>query len=64
MKWRQPPEKNRHEPRERQITDHELSPEILSGELKVAGFEIPNGVETLVENGGELRYLIAARLPK
>ena len=57
-------EKNLHEPRERQIKDHELSPDILIGELKAAGFEIHNGVQTLVENGGELRYLVAARLPK
>lgn len=55
-------EKNRHEPRDRQIKDHELSPDILSGDLKAAGFEIPNGVETLVENGDGLRYLVAARI--
>jgi ubiquinone/menaquinone biosynthesis C-methylase UbiE len=54
---------NRHSPRERQIKDHELSPEILSGELKAAGFDIPNGTEALVENGGVLRYLMSARIP-
>jgi hypothetical protein len=57
-------ENNRHEPRERQIKDHELSPDILSGELTAAGFEIPNGVETLSDKGGDLRYLLAARLAK
>jgi hypothetical protein len=42
-------ESNFHSPRERQIKDHELSPEMLIGELKVAGFDISNGAETLVE---------------
>ena len=53
---------NLHSPRERQIKDHELSPEMLIGELKAAGFDIPNRAETLVENGGVLRYLISARV--
>jgi ubiquinone/menaquinone biosynthesis C-methylase UbiE len=57
-------EKNRQEPRERQIKDHELSPDILSDELRAAGFEILNGVETLSDKGGDLRYLLAARLAK
>jgi len=57
-------EKNRQVPRERQIKDHELSPDILTGELKAAGFEIPNGVEALSDHDGVLRYLLAARLPK
>jgi ubiquinone/menaquinone biosynthesis C-methylase UbiE len=57
-------EKNRQVPRERQIKDHELSPDILTGELTAAGFEIPNGVETLSDKGGDLRYLVAARMPK
>jgi len=57
-------EKNRHEPRERQIKDHELSPDILTNELKAVGFEVPNGVETLSENEGVLRYLVAARLAR
>jgi hypothetical protein len=35
---------------------------MLIGELKAAGFEIPNRAETLVENGGVLRYLISARV--
>jgi len=56
--------KNRAVPRERQIKDHELSPEILSGELKAAGFETPNGAETLVDSGGVLRYLLSARIAK
>jgi ubiquinone/menaquinone biosynthesis C-methylase UbiE len=57
-------EKNKSLPRERQVKDHELSPEILGGELKAAGFEIPNGAETLVDNGGVRRYLFSARVPK
>jgi len=57
-------EMNRGLPRERQIKDHELSPGILGSELKAAGFEIPNGVEVLVENGGVLRYLFSARVAK
>jgi ubiquinone/menaquinone biosynthesis C-methylase UbiE len=57
-------EKNRSLPRERQLIDHELSPEILGSELKAAGFESANGAETLVDNGGVLRYLISARVSK
>jgi len=57
-------EMNRGLPRERQIKDHELSPEILGSELKTAGFEIANGAETLVENGGVLRYLFSARVAR
>jgi ubiquinone/menaquinone biosynthesis C-methylase UbiE len=55
-------EKNRGLPRERQIQDHELSAELLMAELKAAGFEMPNGAETLVDNGGVRRYLVSARI--
>jgi ubiquinone/menaquinone biosynthesis C-methylase UbiE len=57
-------EKNRGLTREGQVKDHELSLEILSGELKAAGFESRNGAETLVNNGGVLRYLISAQVAK
>lgn len=57
-------DKNRDLPRDRQIEDHELSPEVLSGELTAAGFEIPNGAETLAEGDGVRRYLFSARLAK
>src|SRR5947209_9798413 len=57
-------EKNRNLPRKRQVEDHELSPEVLGAELKAAGFEFPNGAETLVDNGGVRRYLFSARVPK
>ena len=33
-------DKNRHEPRERQIKDHELSPDILTNELRTVGFGV------------------------
>ena len=55
-------EKNRALSREGQIRDHELSSELLSAELRAAGFEIPNGAQTLVENGGVRRYLVSARV--
>jgi ubiquinone/menaquinone biosynthesis C-methylase UbiE len=57
-------EKNRGVPRERQIKDHELSPEVLGGELSAAGFEIANGAETLVDSDGVRRYLFSARAAK
>jgi ubiquinone/menaquinone biosynthesis C-methylase UbiE len=57
-------EKNRGLPRERQVKNHELSPDILGDELRAAGFEIPNGAETLVDNGGVLRYLFSALVAK
>ncbi len=57
-------EKNRSLSRERQARDHELSPEILVAEVTAAGFEIPNGAETLVDNGGVRRYLISARVAR
>jgi ubiquinone/menaquinone biosynthesis C-methylase UbiE len=56
--------KNRRLARDRQVKDHELSPEILRTELQAAGFEIPNGMETLVDGGGVLRYLFSARSAK
>jgi ubiquinone/menaquinone biosynthesis C-methylase UbiE len=56
--------KNRSLPRERQVKDHELSPEILGSELKAEGFESVNGAETLVDSGGVLRYLISSRIAK
>ena len=57
-------EKNRVASRDRQIKDHELSLETLERELRAAGFESRDGLETLVENGGVLRYLISARAAK
>ncbi len=57
-------QKNRGLPRERQIKDHELSPEVLGRELAAAGFEIPNGAETLAEGDGVRRYLFSARIAK
>jgi ubiquinone/menaquinone biosynthesis C-methylase UbiE len=57
-------DRNRGLSREQQIKDHELSPEVLGRELAAAGFEIPNGPETLVEADGVRRYLFSARLTK
>jgi ubiquinone/menaquinone biosynthesis C-methylase UbiE len=57
-------EKNHSLPRDGQVKDHELSPEMLSAELNAAGFEIPNGAETLVDNSGVLRYLVSARVAR
>jgi ubiquinone/menaquinone biosynthesis C-methylase UbiE len=54
-------EKNRDAARERQVENHELSPEYVERELRAAGFELVNGVERLVETDGVLRYLAAAR---
>ena len=57
-------EKNHDLSRERQIKDHELSSEVLGRELTAAGFEIPNGAETLVEGDGVRRDLFSARPTK
>jgi precorrin-6B methylase 2 len=57
-------EKNQGLSRERQIKDHELSPEVLGRELAAAGFEVQNGAETLVEGDGVRRYLFSAHPPK
>jgi ubiquinone/menaquinone biosynthesis C-methylase UbiE len=57
-------EKNHGLPRDGQVKDHELSPEILEAELKAAGYDIPKGAESLVENGGVRRYLISARVAR
>ena len=57
-------EKNRGLPREQQVKDHELSPEVLRGELASAGFQIAKGTETLVDSDGVLRYLFSARAAK
>jgi hypothetical protein len=54
-------EKNRALPRERQINQHELSPDVLGRELAAAGFDTSNGAETLVEGDGMRRYLFSAR---
>jgi SAM-dependent methyltransferase len=54
-------EKNRDLPRERQINQHELSPDVLGRELAAAGFDASNGAETLVEGDGMRRYLFSAR---
>lgn len=52
-------EKNRGLPRELQVKDHELSPEILERELRAAGFA--SRIEPLIDRGGVLRYLASAR---
>ena len=56
--------KTRELPREDQVKHCELEPRILESELKTAGFESVNGVETLDVTKGEARYLIAARVAR
>jgi predicted methyltransferase len=52
-------EKKRGAPREEQVKEHELSPEIVESELKAAGFAVQT--ETLREAEGVRRYLTVGR---